>query len=379
MKNLILFITITLLTINITAQNSSPFRIMDEETYFDAYLQLIEKKDEFMDSKYQGVYLQAFGTLCSQIGKHKGAIDYFIIRNKYMGFIPDTLRKIDLSDYGIKQDSLNILYNNYNVTMFNESHNISRHRAFIYSQLEILKSLGYTQLALETLNKKDSFITNRKYPVKKTGFYTNDPVYGNLIRKALELDFTLISYENISKRREKGQAENIYKHYDSSKGKLIVYGGYGHISETGEYKMMGQHLKNMLNEDLLTISQFTQFSVEPVFPSDSEFDFFLKKDDMKQFDYYFYAKPKPSDKNIPYWYSWMNFKTKRLNEIYNKPMTYPTLIQLHNINEKDAVPVFQYMIEKEEDVLIAYPTEGEYKLKIIDKTGETDNKINLKE
>ena len=171
-----------------------------------------------------------------------------------MGYIPDILRKIDLSGYGIIQDSLNILYKRYNVTMFNEAHHMSQHRAFVYSQLEILKSFGYTQLALETLNEKDSFITDRKYPVKKTGFYTNDPVYGNLIRKALELGFTLIPYEEISKDREKGQATNIYNQYNPSKGKLIVYGGYGHISETGEYKMMGQHLKNMLNEDLLTIS-----------------------------------------------------------------------------------------------------------------------------
>ena len=73
----------------------------------------------------------------------------------------------------------------------------------------------------------------------------------------------------------------------------------------------------------------------------------------------------------------MNFKTKPLNEIYKETINYPTLIQIHNINEKDAVPVYQYLIEKEEDVLIAYPKEGEYILKIIDKSGESEYKIKL--
>ena len=98
---------------------------------------------------------------------------------------------------------------------------------------------------------------------------------------------------------------------------------------------------------------------------------------MKFFDYYFYANPKPSNKNIPYWYSWMNFKTKLLNEVYDKSINYPTLAELHNIKEKDAVPVYQYLIEKDEDVFIAYPKDGEYILKIIDKTGETEYKVKL--
>ena len=193
----------------------------------------------------------------------------------------------------------------------------------------------------------------------------------------MELGFKLIPYDTKNMRREKVQADNIFKQYNPAKGKLIVYGGYGHIAETGEYKMMGQHLKNMLEEDVLSISQFTHYHIKPVFPASNDYEFFLQKDSTNYFDYFFYTKPKSLVSNIPYWYKWMNFKTKPLNEIYNKPINYPTLIQIHNINEKDAVPVYQYLIEKEEDVLIAYPKSGEYKLKVIDKNGESEFKVVL--
>ena len=371
---LIIFI---ILSFNINAQVENPARILYDEMYFKAYLHFIENKDNYMGSKYENTYLNDFGTLYSFIGRYDKAIELYTLMNKKKGYIPDSLRQINLTGNGINQDTLSVLYKKYNVVMFNESHHFSEHRAFIYSQLEILKSLGYNQLALETLNEKDSTLYERNYPIKKTGFYTNDPVYGNLIRKTLELGFTLIPYDTKNMRREKGQADNIFKQYDPAKGKLIIYGGYGHIAETGEYKMMGQHLKKMLEEDVLSISQFTHYHIEPVFPEDSIHDFFLQKDTTDYFDYFFYAKPKPPISNIPYWYEWMNFRTKPLNEIYKEPIIYPTLVQLHNVDEKDAVPVYQYMIEKEEDVLIAYPKAGEYILKVIDKKGKNEYKVVL--
>ena len=277
MKHILLLIFMSLSFI-INAQEDNPFSILYKNMYYNAYIELTENEEKFTGNNFEDSYLNALGFLQSFIGKYDKAIEYYTIRNKKKGYIPDSLKQIDLTGYGIVQDDLNDLYTKYNVAMFNESHHISQHRAFIYSQLEILKSLGYNQLALETLNDKDSTLYIRKYPAKQTGYYTNDPVYGNVIRKALETGFTLIPYDSYDTDREKGQADNIFKQYDPAKGKLIVYGGYGHIAETGEYKMMGQHLKNMLEEDVLSISQFTHYHIKPVFPEDSIHDFFLQKD-----------------------------------------------------------------------------------------------------
>lgn len=378
---LFLCITISLLTFSVNSTAQIPFPgYLYEEMYFNAYVRFMKDKDIYIGSKYEETYLHELGTLYSLTGKYETANEYYTKWREKQGYIPDSLRKIDLSKNGITQTDLNELYSAYNVVMFNESHHFSRHRAFVYSQLESLKSLGFNQLALETLNENDTLLTKRKYPVKKTGFYTNDPVYGNLIRKALELGYTLIPYDSRNKEREKGQAENICKKYDPDKGKLIVYGGYGHTAQkpTGKITMMGQYFIEMIHEDILSISQFTQLSIQPVFPDSTKFDFFLQKDTSNYFDYYIYANPKPSKNNIPYWYNWMNFKSKALNELLNKPLNPPALIQILNINEPDAVPVYQYLIEDEaEDVYIAYPNEGEYILKIIDITGETEYKVNL--
>ena len=373
-----LLIAFLLITLTTDSQVLNPSGILYKEMYFNAFLNFSENKENYRKNAYENMYLNDFGTLYSFIGKYDKAIELFTILNKKKGYIPDSLRKIKLKRFGIKQDSLNKLYKNVNVVMFNEAHHISQHRAFLYSQLEVLKSLGYNQLALEALNKEDTLLKERKYPVKSTGFYINDPVYGNVIRKALELGFTLISYDVYKTfGREKGEAKNIFKKYNPNKGKLVVYAGYGHISETGKWKMMGQFLNKYLNEDLLTISQFTPYNVKPEFPSDDNYEFYLMKDADKQFDYYIYAKPKPSVLNIPYWYDWMNFETKPLKDIYSESIMYPTLIQILNINEKNAVPVYQYMIEKDENVLIAFPKTGEYILKVFDKNGKKEYKVHL--
>ncbi len=366
----------SLISLALNAQND-PYSLMDNNSYYNTFLKFKEKKDSFMRSKYRDIFLQASGTLYSQIGEYQKAADIFNRRNKEMGYIPDSLINIDLSGYGITQHDLDNLYNKYNVVMFNEAHHLSEHRAFVFSQLKNLKNLGYNQLALEALNQNDSNINKRKYPVKSTGFYINDPVFGNLIRKAIQFGFILIDYDSYGPEREKKQAENILHKYDPSKGKLVILGGYGHIAETGNYKMMGQYFKKMIKEDILSISQFSQYHIKPIFPNNTDFKFFMQKDTTEYFDYYIYAKPQISETNIPYWYDWMNFKTKPLKDIYSEPILFPTLVQILNINEKNAVPVYQYIIEKQENVYIAFPKTGDYILKIIDKNGEKEYKFHL--
>ncbi len=139
----------------------------------------------------------------------------------------------------------------------------------MYSRLSTLKGLGFNQLALEALNEKDTSIISRKYPISNypeliTGVYTKDSVHGNLIRKVLALGFELISYDTDDVRIEKDQARNILQHFDRLKGKLIVLGGYGHIEKM--FPMIGYHLQEGLDEELLSISQITPHPIQPLFP-----------------------------------------------------------------------------------------------------------------
>lgn len=151
----------------------------------------------------------------------------------------------------------------FHFTLINEAHFNSQHRAFTHSLLKPLWDEGYRYLALETLGYDDKEIHERGYPVSSSGYYTKDSHFGNLVREALQLGYTLISYETQNEHdgtlRDRDQAHNIYeKTWKKDKtGKVLIHAGYGHIFEMGAsgYDPMGFQLKNLINQDILTIDQ----------------------------------------------------------------------------------------------------------------------------
>ena len=124
----------------------------------------------------------------------------------------------------------------HRVVMINEAHNKPQHRAFTASLLEDLYQQGFRYLAMEMLyNYKRTAVTRLN---ALTGHYTAEPVAGELVRKALELGYTLVPYEDTVsnhtvKQREYAQAENLYnflKMKDTT-AKMLVHAGYGHIEK----------------------------------------------------------------------------------------------------------------------------------------------------
>lgn len=156
------------------------------------------------------------------------------------------------------------------VVMINEAHNKPQHRAFTYSLLEDLYKEGFRYLALEMLNNSPD--RSLQQLNDKTGFYTKEPVAGELIRKALSLGYTLVPYEDTiaykhtSVQRDSAQAAHIYEVIKRDpKARILVHAGYGHISEVGlgdEYIPMGLAFKKLSGIDPLTINQvlFTEGS-----------------------------------------------------------------------------------------------------------------------
>lgn len=152
----------------------------------------------------------------------------------------------------------------HKIVMINENHFYPNHRILVSDLLKNLKKIGYNYLALEALNTKQDSILNlaNSYPVLETGFYTSEQNYSNLIRKAKELGFEFIAYENTdnSKNREIGQAENLYNKtfLINPNIKVVVLAGIDHILEkpTSRGKeWMATVFKNKYNIDPLTISQ----------------------------------------------------------------------------------------------------------------------------
>lgn len=156
------------------------------------------------------------------------------------------------------------------VVMINEAHNKPMHRAFTYSLLEDLYKEGFRYLAMEMLNNYPDHSLQQLND--KTGFYAKDPLAGELIRKALLLGYTLVSYEDTIgykhtlTQRDSAQAAHIYEVIKSDpKARILVHAGYGHISEIElgkEYIPMGLAFKKLSGINPLTINQtlFTEGS-----------------------------------------------------------------------------------------------------------------------
>jgi hypothetical protein len=126
---------------------------------------------------------------------------------------------------------------------------------------------GYRYLAIETLD--DSLINKKTYPDYNTGYYTVEPLFGELIREALKLHFKLVKYDTGFQCDGKGKDSQYCNRYRDSvmavnlnqifkadpKAKMLVYAGYDHIhegSETG-WKKMAQFFKEFTGIDPFTV------------------------------------------------------------------------------------------------------------------------------
>ncbi|MBV2208378.1 MAG: hypothetical protein KUL77_02300 [Thermomonas sp.] len=160
----------------------------------------------------------------------------------------------------------------------NEAHAVARTRAAIYTLLRPLREEGYSYLALEGLTTypvdkekncansllNDPRLPTRGYATGGTGFYLNEPIFGEIIREALRLKFKLVAYEDASdsddglEAREQRQAENIACIFKADKeAKIMVIAGFGHIAKNPvgavHGGMMAARFKAMTGIDPLTV------------------------------------------------------------------------------------------------------------------------------
>jgi hypothetical protein len=167
---------------------------------------------------------------------------------------------VNAADYIIQEAQKN------QVVMINEAHHNSMHRAFTKSLLQRLFDNGYKNLGLEALDRGehlDSVLNNRGYPIQKTGYYTQDPQFGDLIREAIKIGYNVFAYENIGfetgKVREIGQAKNIQKVIESKPNeKFLIHCGFAHLMEgnySGWEKAMAGRLTEYTGINPLTINQ----------------------------------------------------------------------------------------------------------------------------
>ena len=140
--------------------------------------------------------------------------------------------------------------------------------------LQRLREKGYTHLAVEALVNDGSDPMPGGYPVRKTGIYTREPVFAELLREARRLGYTLLPYEpndqgqQTQQQRETGQASAIADLLAKEpRAKVLVHAGYAHIGEAQEglpddARPMAMELAKMSGLPLLTIDQTSTRSYE---------------------------------------------------------------------------------------------------------------------
>ena len=162
----------------------------------------------------------------------------------------------------------------YRVVMLNEAHHAPHTRVLTLALLQPLREQGYTHLAVEALVNDGTDPMPSGYPVRKTGIYTRDPVFAELLREALRLGYRLVPYETPNKPgerqqdRETGQAQAIADLLAREpSAKVLVHAGYAHIGEAqqglpDDARPMAMELARLTGLPVLTIDQTSTRSYE---------------------------------------------------------------------------------------------------------------------
>ena len=120
------------------------------------------------------------------------------------------------------------------IVIIMEAHDATEHRAWIEQTLPIFHAAGFRHYAAEALFESGAALRSRGFPVEATGHYVADPRFGNLLRRALALDYSIHEYEAHlapdPQEREEQQARALADVVAANPGgKLLVHAGFSHV------------------------------------------------------------------------------------------------------------------------------------------------------
>lgn len=233
--------------------------------YLEPVVTLRENSARYRRSKFWDMFAQTLETDTSYLGNYQEALAYFDMLPR--GRPVNALSRKMLKNC-VPKDAVAVvkrLAKTHQAVFINEAHHVPQHRVLTRKVLEALYQQGFRYFAAETLYEYDYSLNERGYPViGKTGYYTDEPLYGDLVRKALKLGYTVVPYESQSfdetqYERESAQAQNLIDRVfkGDPKAKLVVHAGYSHIYEqaTPEWTPMALLFKERTGIDPLTIDQ----------------------------------------------------------------------------------------------------------------------------
>ena len=158
------------------------------------------------------------------------------------------------------------------VIMVNERHHAASDRLLTLHLLPVLWAKGYRYFAAEAFGYLDTMLVKRGYPIERlTGYYTDDPVFGEVVREALRLGYQLVPYESQrsqedtldghtpQERRDSIEAKNLYDRTIRAdpRAKVLVHAGYSHVLEnvSPTWHPMPLYFRGVSGVDAVTVDQ----------------------------------------------------------------------------------------------------------------------------
>ncbi len=230
---------------------------LDSLLFFDTSIYKYQRTSEYFS--FIGEYRKAIETRDMQFPQAKAPVPTESDKSFFQSYQP-----VNAVSYILEQAAKT------KIIIINEAHYQPMHRAFVVSLLKPLKELGYQCIGMEGLENSDSVSSEKSslnYPTVKSGFYLNEPRYGDLFRTSIKEGYRVFSYEKKydsesqkDMNRELAQAVNIKQFMDKHpNAKIIIYCGFDHIIEDSTKNFMvlpmaGQ-LKGITGIDPFTVDQ----------------------------------------------------------------------------------------------------------------------------
>ena len=261
---------------------------------------------------------------------------------------------------------------NAQFVMLNEAHYDPHHRAFITDIAERLRPLGFSIYAAETFSTS-AVDRAEAWPQLSDGYYSNEPIFGALLRRVRELGYQLVAYEDIRRDadatpaesfalREAGQAQNLRTRIldRDPRARVLVHAGHGHVREHRDHEtfgpLMARRFKQMTGIDPLTVDQ-TRFAAphadfvvcDPSGIDDAAVDVYI-------------GSPNPTfNRSRPDWRRGAGHREVDLPRRF-APVRTPTIFEARHASDPDeAVPIDRIFVRPGEDIPLLLPA-GAYRL-----------------
>jgi hypothetical protein len=155
---------------------------LDKSSYYDVLVQLYNYFGEYKKAgETEDKFLEEISKINGRKRVPKPALQNAVIDSFTM--IP-----------AIK--AIEVVAGRHQVIMINEEHRATAHRQLTIELLPILYKKGFRYLALEDLDtRSDTLLNKRKYPIRASGSYVHDPIYGEMVRKAIAIGFKVVGYD----------------------------------------------------------------------------------------------------------------------------------------------------------------------------------------